>query len=180
VAMLAKDSPGAYRRALLPAVRSGATAAERRRWLTNPSITRAYLDGEPLTLRGYAAAVQRYGEPLGPPAALSGAGVQQAFADVVLDVPAKGGSVHAVPVTAAALRARVLRVPARARKLQHGPPLPNPYIPGPPEPSTAKPFALTLSAALLFYGGVVDRLAYRRRGRPRTPPRPPRRDGGTS
>ncbi len=180
VAMLAKDSPGAYRRALLPPVRSGATAAERRRWLTNPSITRAYLDGEPLTLRSYAAAVRRYGEPLGPPAALSGAGVQQAFADVVLDVPAKGGSVHAVPVTAAVLRARVLTVPARARKLQHGPPLPNPYIPGPPEPTTAKPFALTLSAALLFYGGVVDRLAYRRRGRPRTPPRPPRRDGGTS
>jgi hypothetical protein len=179
VAMLAKDSPGAYRRARLPPVRSRATAAERRRWLTNPSITRAYLDGEPMTPSSYAAAVRRYGEPLGPPAALSGAGVQQAFADVVLDVPAEGGSVHAVPVTPAALGAGVLGVPARARVLQQGPTLPNPYVPGPPEPTTAKPFALTLSAALLLYGGIVDRLAYRRRGGPRTPARPPRRDGGT-
>jgi hypothetical protein len=179
VAMFAKDSPGAYRRALLPPVRSRATTAQRRGWLTNPSITRAYLDGEPMTASSYAAAVSRYGEPLGPPAARSGGGVQQAFADVVLDVPAQGGSVHAVPVTPAALAARVLSVPARDRVLQQGPTLPNPYVPGPSEPTTAKPFALTLSAALLLYGGIVDRLAYRRRGGPRIPARPPRQDGRT-
>jgi hypothetical protein len=97
----------------------------------------------------------------------------------VLEVPANGGSVHAVPVTPAALAARVLSVPARDRVLQRGPTLPNPYVPGRPEPTTAKPFALTLSAALLLYGGIVDRLAYRRRGGPRTPARPPRQDGGT-
>src|ERR1019366_8956959 len=41
VAMLAKGSPAAYREAGLPPVLLGATATERRDWLTNPSITRA-------------------------------------------------------------------------------------------------------------------------------------------
>ncbi len=105
VAMLAKDSPAAYRRATLPPVRLHASAAARRGWLTNPAIRRAYLDGKSLTDRSYAAAVRRYGEPLGPPAAVSGAWVRQAFAGAVLEVPRRGGSVRTVAVTPVALAA---------------------------------------------------------------------------
>jgi len=162
VAMLARDSPAAYRRAALPPVRLRASAAARRRWLTNPAIRRAYLDGTPLTDRGYAAAVRRYGEPLGPPAAVSGAWVRQAFADAVLEVPRRGGSVRTVAVTPVALAAGVLRIPPRALVPQSPPPLPYPDTSGPPEPTSAEPFALTLGAALFLYGAAVDVLAVRR------------------
>ena len=162
VAMLARDSPAAYRRAALPPVRPHASAAARRQWLTNPAIRRAYLDGTPLTDRGYAAAVRRYGEPLGPPAAVSGAWVRQAFADAVLEVPRRGGSVRTVAVTPVALAAGVLRIPPRALVPQSPPPLPYPDTSGPPEPTSAEPFALTLGAVLFLYGAAVDVLAVRR------------------
>ena len=114
--MMAKRSPAAYRRAGLPPVPQAAPrAAERRGWLTNPSIRRAYLDGQRDSPRSYAAAVRRFGEPLGPPAALPGGRVSQAFADVVLEVPGGGGSVRAAAVTPAALAARVLTVPRPGR-----------------------------------------------------------------
>ena len=162
VAMLAKDSPAAYRRAMLPPVRLHASAATRRRWLTNPAIRRAYLEGKSLTDRSYAAAVRRYGAPLGPPAAVSGAWIRQAFAGAVLEVPRRGGSVRTVAVTPVALAAGVLRIPARALVSQPPPPLPDPDTPGPPEPTSAEPFALTLGAALFLYGAAVDVLAVRR------------------
>ena len=162
VAMLAHDSPGAYRRATLPPVRPHASAATRRGWLTNPAITRAYLDGKPLTDRSYAAAVRRYGEPLGPPAAVSGGWVRQAFAGAVLEAPRRGGSARTVAVTPVALAAGVLRIPARALVLQPPPPLPEPDPPGPPEPTSGEPFALTLCVALFLYGAAVDVLAVRR------------------
>jgi O-antigen/teichoic acid export membrane protein len=180
VAMLAKDSPAAYRRALLPPVRFHATSAERRHWLTNPAIRHAYLDGEPMTQRSYAAAIQRYGEPLGPPAALPGAGVGQAFAGIVLEVPGQGGIAHAATVTPVALTAGVLGVPAQARVPRPPPPLPDPFPAGRPEPTSVKPFVLTLGAALILYGGVVAALARQRRGRLRASASDPRRAGGTS
>ncbi len=155
VAMLAKRAPAAYRRAGLPPVYLRATAAERRGWLTNPSIRRAYLDGEGDSPRSYAAAVRRFGEPLGPPVALPGAGVAQAFADIVLEVPSEGGSARAAAVTDAVLKARVLTGPGRARVPQAPPPLPDPFPPGPAQPTSAEPFVLDLGAALLLYGTVV-------------------------
>jgi len=155
VAMLAQRAPAAYRRAGLPPVYLRATAAERRGWLTNPSIRRAYLDGEGDSPRSYAAAVRRFGEPLGPPVALPGAGVAQAFADIVLEVPSEGGSARAAAVTDAVLKARVLTGPGRARVPQAPPPLPDPFPPGPAQPTSAEPFALELGAALLLYGTVV-------------------------
>jgi O-antigen/teichoic acid export membrane protein len=166
VATLAKDSPAAYRRALLPRVDLGASAAERLGWLTNPTIRRAYLGGERLTKRSYAAAVQRYGEPLGPPVSVPGTGVRQAFADVVLQAPLGGGSVRTVAVTPVAVTAGVLHPAAQTRILQPPPPLPDPEPPGPAEPTSAKPFALTLGVALLLYGAVVAVLARRRARRP--------------
>jgi hypothetical protein len=161
VAMLARDAPAAYRRAALPPVQLDASAATRRGWLTSPGITRAYLGGKPLTNAGYAAAVRRYGPPLGPPAA-SGAWVRQAFAGAVLEVPARGGSARAVAVTPVALAAGVLRIPAGALVPQPPPPLPEPDPSGPPEPTSAQPFALTLAAALFLYGAGADALAARR------------------
>ncbi len=163
VATLAKDSPTAYRRALLPPVRPHATAAEQRGWLTSPSITHAYLDGERMTRRSYAAAVRRYGEPLGPPHALPGGGVGQAFADIVLETPGHGGSVRAAAVTPVALSAGVLRMSARARVPQPAPSLPDPFALGPPEPTSAEPFVATLGTGLLLYGGAAAVLARRRR-----------------
>jgi hypothetical protein len=165
VAMLAKDSPAAYRRALLPPFYLHASAAERRHWLTNSAIRRAYLGGRRLTDRSYAAAVRRYGKPLGPPAAVPGAGVRQAFADVVLQAPGRGQRVRTVAVTPVALAAGVLHVPGRALVPQPPPPLPDPFPPGPPEPTSAEPFALTLGVALLLYGAAVAGLARRRAGR---------------
>jgi O-antigen/teichoic acid export membrane protein len=178
VATLAKDSPAAYRRALLPPVYSHASAAERRGWLANPAITHAYLGGKPMTQRSYAAAVQRYGEPLGPPVALPGNGISQAFADVVLEAPGRGGSVHAAAVTPIALAAGLLRVPAQARVPRSPPPLPNPFPPGPTQPTSVAPFVATLGAALLLYAGAVAVLARRRRG-PQSLARGWRRSGGT-
>jgi hypothetical protein len=160
VAMLAQRVPAAYRRAGLPPADLGAQAAQRPGWLTNPSIRRSYLDGG-----SYAAAVSRFGEPLGPPVKLSGSVVGQAFADVVLEVPIGGGSAHAAPVTPAALTARVLTVPSRARVPQPPPPLPDPFPPGPPQPTSAEPFVLDLIEALFFYGTGIVVAAYR-------PPRP--------
>jgi hypothetical protein len=176
VAMLAKRSPAAYREAGLPPVLLGATATERRDWLTNPSITRAYLGGNANTRRAYAAAVRRYGQPLGPPSALPGGGVSQPFADIVLEVPSRGGSVHAATVIPAALAAGLLSIPARARDPQSPPPLPlgqyssigsTDGLP-PAEPTSVEPFVITLDAALLLYGAVVAMLARRQRRRLQT------------
>ena len=162
VAMLANRAPAAYRRAGLPPAYLRAKAAQRPGWLTNPSIMRAYLDGERDSPGGYAAAVRRFGEPLGPPVKLPGAVVGQAFADVVLEVPSGGGSVHAAAVTPAALTAKVLTVPGRAGVPQSPPPLPDPFPPGPAQRTSAEPFVFDLGEALfLFWTGVVV-LAYRR------------------
>jgi O-antigen/teichoic acid export membrane protein len=166
VAMLAKDSPAAYRRAKLPPVDLHASAATRRYWLTNTAITHAYLDGARLTERGYAAAVQRYGEPLGPPVSVPGAGVRQAFADAVLQAPPGGGSVRTVAVTPVALAAGVLYLPPRALVPQPPPPLPEPYPPRPPEPASPEPASagptsavplVALGATLLLDGAVLAR-----------------------
>ena len=159
VAMLAKRAPAAYRRAGLPPARWHASAgvAERRGWLTNPSIRRAYLNGQRDSPRSYAAAVRRFGEPLGPPAALPGGRVGQAFADVVLEVPGSGGSARAAAVTPAALAARVLTVPRRALAPQAPPALPDPFPPGPAQPTSVLPFVFHLGAALFIYGYLVVR-----------------------
>ena len=162
VAMLAGRAPAAYRRAGLPPAHLHATAAQRRGWLTNPSIRRAYLDGEADSLRSYAAAVRRFGEPLGPPVALPGVGVGQAFADIVLEAPSRGGSARAAAVTPAAAAARVLTVPGRARVRQAPPPLPDPFPPGPAQPTSVEPFVFDLGEALYFYGTAVAVVAYRR------------------
>jgi O-antigen/teichoic acid export membrane protein len=162
VAMLAQRAPAAYRRAGLPPAYLDAQAAQRPDWLTNPSIRRAYLDGEEVSPRSYADAVRRFGEPLGPPVKLSGAVVGQAFADVVLEVPSGGGSVRAAAVTPAALSAGVLTVPGRARVPQPPPPLPDPFPPGPAQPTSAEPFVGDLGEALFLYGTAMVVVAYRR------------------
>ena len=169
VAMLAARSPATYRQAGFPAIVSGSTPAQRRDWLTNPAITRIYLGGEVNTSRTYAAAVRRYGQPLGPPVALLGGGVSQPFADVILEVvPGKGGGVRAAAVTQDALGAGVLRVSAQARDPQPPPPLPNPTPLGHPEPTSVAPFVLTLGAALLLYGFVIAMLTSWQRRRQST------------
>jgi hypothetical protein len=172
VATLAQRAPAAYRRAGLPPADLKAQAAQRPGWLTNPSIRRAYLDGQQLSPASYAAAAGRFGAPLGPPVKLPGAVIGQAFADVVLEVPAGGGSAHAAPVTPVALAARVLTVPGQARVPQPPPPLPDPFPPGPPQPTSAEPFVLDLIEALFFYGTGVVVAAYRRPWAAAAPPRP--------
>jgi hypothetical protein len=167
VSRLASGAPAAYRRAGLPPVVSGASAAQRRRWLTNPAIALAYLGGEKDDAASYAAAVRRYGKPLGPPAVLPDGQVGQAFADTVLEAPEKGGSVHAAAVIPTALAAGVLRLAAAARGTQPPPPLPNPSPEGPAQPTTVLPFVLSLGAALVAYGGVIAALARRQRRRRR-------------
>ena len=93
--------------------------------------------------------------------------ISQPFADVVLQVtPGNGGSVHAASVTRDALAAGVLEVPALARVPQPPPPLPNPF-PGPAEPTSVKPFVLTLAAALSCYATVVALLLADRQRRQR-------------
>ena len=83
--------------------------------------------------------------------------------------PGNGGSVHAASVTRDALAAGVLEVPALARVPQPPPPLPNPFTQGPAEPTSVKPFALTLAAALVLYATVVALLlADRQRRQQRT------------
>jgi O-antigen/teichoic acid export membrane protein len=165
VALLEKRSPASYRRADLPPVTaaSGATTSERRDWLSNGPIRRAYLDGAADTAAAYAAAVRRYGVPLGPPTARAHAGVSQAFANVVLTVPARGASVRAAAVTPIALAAGALSLPSAARAPQIPPTLADITPLGPPEPTTVEPFALTLAAALTLYAGAVAIIAFRRR-----------------
>jgi hypothetical protein len=173
VAMLAKDSAAAYRRAGLPLVSPGDTPSiEGRHLLTNPAITRLYLGGSDNSAARYAAAVQRYGKPLGPPSALRGGDIGQAFADIVLEVPAKGRNAHAATIAPTVLAAGVLRMPVGATTAQSPPPLQlgqyssfNALAGFAPvaQASTAKPFVLTLGAALIGYGVVVATLARRKR-----------------
>ena len=167
VATLASKSPAVYKKAGLPGVVSGANAATMRSWLTNSAITRAYLGGRANTQSAYDAAVERYGEPLGPPATLAGGTVGQAFADVVLEVsPGQGAVVHAAPVTQDVLTAKLLSLPSAAQALQAGPSLgPNPLSPPPAGPTTVEPFVLTLGAAIAVFGLGVLILARRRRRR---------------
>ncbi len=174
VAMLASRAPAAYHRAALPAVYPHATAAQRRDWLTNQSITRAYLGGTGRSRGSYAAAGRRFGEPLGPPAALPGGIIGQPFADVVLEVPSAGGSVHAAAVTPAARAAGVLPVPSGALARQKPPPLPNPSPLGPAQPTSAEPFAIDLGVIMFLYLTVAVAMAARRRP---AADRPPRREG---
>jgi O-antigen/teichoic acid export membrane protein len=168
VQALAGQSPRAYRRAALPPVTARASTAQRRSWLTNPAITRTYLGGQPDSRASYAAAVKRYGEPLGPPSAMPGGATGQAFADVVLEASAgDGAGAHAAPVTPVAAAAGLLRIPAAARRPQPPPPLPDPPPLGPPEPASARAFASSLGAALLLYGSAIAVLAAWRRRRQR-------------
>jgi O-antigen/teichoic acid export membrane protein len=167
VALMARRFPAAYRRADLPPVTAGprATTAERRGWLSNGLIRRAYLGGAADTLAAYAAAVKRYGVPLGPPKATARAGVSQAFADVVLTTPAPGASVRAAAVTPIALAAGALSLPPVARVPQIPPTLPDIPSLGTPEPTSAEPFALTLGADLTLYAGAIVIIGFGRRGR---------------
>ncbi len=162
VALLARRFPAAYRRADLPAVTAGprATTAERRGWLSNGLIRRAYLGGAADTLAAYAAAVKRYGVPLGPPQETARAGVSQAFANVVLTTPAPGASVRAAAVTPIALAAGALSLPPAARSPQIPPALPDVASLGQPEPTSVEPFALTLGAALTLFSGAIAVVAF--------------------
>jgi O-antigen/teichoic acid export membrane protein len=167
VATMARRFPAAYRRADLPPVTAGAraTTAERRGLLSNGLIRRAYLGGAADTVAAYAAAVKRYGVPLGPPKATARAGVSQAFANVVLTTPAPGASVRAAAVTPIALAAGALSLPPVARAPQIPPALPDIPSLGPPEPTSVEPFALTLGAALTLYVGVIVIVAFGQRRR---------------
>ena len=158
VAALALKSPTAYRQAGLPALLLHRSESQRRSWLTNASIRRVYLGGRKNDARSYADAVRRYGPPLGPPSVLPGGNVGQPFANIVLEAPRRGGRAHAATVTPYAVAAGALKIPTHARNPQSPPPLPNPFPLGPAEPTSAKPFVLTLGLALLLYTGVVAML----------------------
>ena len=123
--------------------------------LSNGLIRRAYLGGAADTLAAYAAAVKRYGVPLGPPKATASAGVSQAFANVVLTTPAPGASVRAAAVTPIALAAGALSLPPVARAPRRFPALPDIPPLGTPEPTSAVPFALTFRAGLALYAGAI-------------------------
>jgi O-antigen/teichoic acid export membrane protein len=165
VALMARRFPAAYRRADLPSVTASAraTTTERRGWLTNRPIERVYLDGAADTPAAYAAAVRRYGVPLGPPTATVGTGISQAFANVVLELSKRGARVHAAAVTPIALAAGVLGLPHGARALQIPPTLPDIPPPGAPEPTSVEPFVLSLGGALALYGGVTVLAVSRKR-----------------
>jgi hypothetical protein len=83
-----------------------------------------YLGGHADTASEYAAAVQRYGQPL----------------------------------------AGLLRASAFDRAPQAAPPLPNPSSSGPSQPTSVRPFVVTLGVALVLYGLAVVVLI-RRQGR---------------
>lgn len=173
VATLAKDFPSAYRQARLPPVQSKVISSAARTLLTNRAIARFYLGGDDASTARYTAAIQRYGQPLGPPSALQGGGFAQAFADVVLEVSANGESVHAATIAPTLLKAGVLHLPARATATQSPPPLPlgqyssySSFAGTLPvyEQADVKPFIETLAAALIGYGVVVMLVAAWRDG----------------
>jgi len=156
-------------------VLSSITPTAARRLLTNPVITGFYLGGG-ISSASYTAAVKRYGRPLGPPSRLPGGGFAQAFANVVLDAPANGRSVHAATIAPALLAAGVLHLPAGATVPQSPPPLPlgqyssySSLAGSLPvyQPAPLKPFIETLGAALLGYGFLVALVATRRTRRER-------------
>ena len=173
VAMLAKDSPAAYRQAGLPRVsRDITTMAEGRQLLTNRDIARLYLGGSDNSAARYSAAVRRYGKPLGPPSALRGGGIAQAFADIVLEVPGNREAARAATIAPTVLAAGVLRMTAAATATQSPPPLPSGqygsynglvgFIPA-AMPSATKPLILTLGGTFMCYGVVIATLARLRR-----------------
>jgi hypothetical protein len=156
VTMLSDTAPAAYEQDGLPPVVPDAATALSQSWLTNPAITRAYLGGRADTGTAYAAAVRRYGEPLGPPALAADGTVSQAFADVVLQTSAAdGGVVHAAAVTQDALKAGVLRSSDFDQAAQAAPALPNPDALGPAQPTSVAPFVATLGAALVMWGLTI-------------------------
>lgn len=162
VTTLATRNPNAYRKAGLPPIASGGIAGGRS-WLTNAAITRAYLGGAN-TASAYTAAVKRYGPPLGPPSVLAGGTIGQPFADVVLETSGHGGAVHAAAVTQAAINAGLLRASDFDQAPQAAPALPNPDAPGgPAQPTSVKPFVMTLGVTLVLYGLAVVMAVRRRR-----------------
>ena len=163
VSTLATRNPNAYRQAGLPPIATGTTSAGGRSWLTNAAITRAYLGGSANTEAAYTAAVKRYGQPLGPPSVLAGGTVGQPFADVVLETSGPAGTVRAAAVTQAALHAGLLRASEFNEAPQAAPALPNPDALGPAQPTSAKPFVMTLGVALVLYGLAVVITVRRRR-----------------
>lgn len=176
VATLARDFPAAYRKTGLPPVPPAVTTGAARALLTNRAITRFYLGGDDATTASYLAAVQRYGQPLGPPSALSGGGFAQAFADVVLEVPATGGDVHAATIAPILIGTGALHLSAQATAAQSAPPLPpgqyssdGSFAGSTPvyERAEVRPFIQTLVVALTGYGLVVAVIAVWRRRRRR-------------
>ena len=176
VAALARQSPSAYREAGLPAVRSSVTLSTAPGLLTNQAISRFYLGSADASTARYAAAVRRYGQPLGPPAKLPGGGYAQAFADVVLEVSADGKTVHAATIAPTLLKAGVLHLSSQATVTQAPAPLPDgeyssdgslagetPVF----ENANVLPFVVTLAAVLIVYGVVVALIAMSRRQRRR-------------
>ncbi len=181
VAMLAKDSPAAYRNAGLPPVSTNIkTTSERRHLLTNRDIARLYLGGSDNSAARYSAAVRRYGRPLGPPSALRGGGIAQAFADIVLEVPGNRETARAATIAPIVLAAGMLPMTGGAKARQSPPPLPPGqygsydglvgFIPA-VMPSSVRPLILTLGGTFMCYGVVIATLAalrrrVRLRGRP--------------
>jgi hypothetical protein len=155
VAELAARHPAQYRGAGLPPITvsgAGAPAAQVLGLMSDPAIAIAYL-GVPAPDAAadmVKRARDRLGSPLGPPATMPDGFVRQPFAGGVLERDPATGAVRLAPVGALALTTGLVSPPEEARI-----PIPPPPLlgdSGPDEPTSVRPFVLSLIAAL----GMLD------------------------
>ena len=155
VAELASRDPAQYRGANLPPVTVsgvGQSLGPVVDLLSDPQIATAYL-GVPTadaTPDAVERARARLGSPLGPPATMPDGFVRQPFAGGVLERDSASGAVRLAPVGALALTTGLVTPPEEAQTPTPPPPLLGDS--GPDEPTSVRPFVLSLIASL----GMLD------------------------
>ncbi len=178
VAALAAQRPDAYRQAQLPPITRPDGAApltdqEVLALVSDPAIAAAYLRtpaGAPAPAEAISHARARLGDPLGPSTPMPDGTVRQAFAGGVLERPASSADVRLSPIGQTAVDAGLVTPPAAAGVPAAPPPLPTAPDDqlGQDQPTSVKPFVMSLLAGLALYVGlptVVHELAALRRRR---------------
>jgi hypothetical protein len=134
--------------------------------LTDPAIALAYM-GQPgeSTEDRLGDGHTRYGDPVGPPTRMPDGVIRQAFTAGVLEHAATSPMVRMTPIGKLTIDADLV-TPGAAAVPVAPPPLPADPDLGPAQPTTVKPFVVSLLAGLALYIGLPT-IAYELFGRPR-------------
>jgi hypothetical protein len=169
---LAVASPDAYKAAQLPPLTATPgtrppTDRKMRSMLTDPAIAATYLGaGRSATPALLGRARARFGYPLGPPVQMPDGNVRQPFTGVVLERPVDSADVRMAPVGKLAFDAGLLATTSGAGHPETPPSL-NPSS-GVRQPTTVKPFVVSLGVAAAVYVVLTATVMVMRRRRGKT------------